>query len=435
MGDVSARAGVKVSQAEEALNAIAADCLGSIQVSEAGDVLYVLPNNFKNIIRGRSWMLRAMPFLTRVKEAGAYLVRVGFGAALLASVALVWVTIIAIMSSGSSDREDRNRGYSSGYTVRRSPVFFDVGDLLWFTSPRRPPRYNHAPDQQMSFLESIFSYVFGDGDPNLDYEEQRWRVVGRFIQSKGGVVTAEELAPYLDPPERSQDGAIEEDFVVPALVRFGGSPEVDERGNLLYRFESLQRSAGEGSQAPMEPAALQNLWEFSKASGEQRFGAIALGLANLVGVAVLGNFLQRPDVFMSLAQSSLGFMINLFPFLQAYAACFFVIPALRWLLNQQRNLSLQTANRLRLDRLAQLRNPSPELQAKLSTARAQAKRTVIRDRDIIYRSDKKLDDNMEGADFDRRLADLDDKGRPLSDWGIPQPQEVQADSEWGRRRN
>ena len=32
VGDVSARAGVKVSEAEQALNALAADCLGSIQV-------------------------------------------------------------------------------------------------------------------------------------------------------------------------------------------------------------------------------------------------------------------------------------------------------------------------------------------------------------------------------------------------------------------
>ena len=62
--------------------------------------------------------------------------------------------------------------------------------------------------------------------------------VGRYIQSKGGVVTAEELAPFLDPPEKSKDGDIDESYVVPALVRFGGSPEVDEQGNLLYRFES-----------------------------------------------------------------------------------------------------------------------------------------------------------------------------------------------------
>ena len=62
--------------------------------------------------------------------------------------------------------------------------------------------------------------------------------VGRYIQSRGGVVTAEELAPYLDPPEPTADDEIDESYVVPALVRFGGSPEVDDRGNLLYRFES-----------------------------------------------------------------------------------------------------------------------------------------------------------------------------------------------------
>ena len=61
-----------------------------------------------------------------------------------------------------------------------------------------------------------------------------------------------------------------------------------------------------------------------------------------------------------------------------YAASFFVIPALRWLLNQQRNLSLQTANRIRLDRLRELREPDPALQRKLVSAEKQAQRTVIR---------------------------------------------------------
>ena len=62
--------------------------------------------------------------------------------------------------------------------------------------------------------------------------------VGRYIQSRGGVVTAEELAPFLDPPARTGDDDVEESYIVPALVRFGGSPEVDEQGNLVYRFES-----------------------------------------------------------------------------------------------------------------------------------------------------------------------------------------------------
>ena len=66
--------------------------------------------------------------------------------------------------------------------------------------------------------------------------------MGRYIQSKGGVVTAEELAPFLDPtPQSLDEDEVDEGFVLPALVRFGGSPEVDGTGSLLYRFESGSR--------------------------------------------------------------------------------------------------------------------------------------------------------------------------------------------------
>lgn len=50
----------------------------------------------------------------------------------------------------------------------------------------------------MNFLEAIFSWVFGDGDPNADYDRRRWQAAGRYIQSRGGTVVAEELAPFLD---------------------------------------------------------------------------------------------------------------------------------------------------------------------------------------------------------------------------------------------
>lgn len=68
--------------------------------------------------------------------------------------------------------------------------------------------------------------------------------VGQYIQYKGGVVTAEELAPFLDVPAdtSSSDNMVDEGFVVPALVRFGGSPEVNASGNLVYRFPTLQRT-------------------------------------------------------------------------------------------------------------------------------------------------------------------------------------------------
>ena len=67
----------------------------------------MLPNNFKQIIAGKSWLLRAEPFLQKVRDASAYLVRVTFGTALITSVILVWVTIVAILSSSGKDDDRR----------------------------------------------------------------------------------------------------------------------------------------------------------------------------------------------------------------------------------------------------------------------------------------------------------------------------------------
>ena len=44
--------------------------------------------------------------------------------------------------------------------------------------------------------------------------------------------------------------------------------------------------------------------------------------------------------------------------MQAYAASFFVIPAVRWVLNEQRNAGIKRANQARLDSLRALRSVS-----------------------------------------------------------------------------
>ena len=81
--------------------------------------------------------------------------------------------------------------------------------------------------------------------------------IGNYIQHKGGVVTAEELAPYLDVPPAGKDSesiVVDESYVVPALVRFGGSPEVDKDNNLIYRFPSLQKTGRQ--QVSLRPHAV-----------------------------------------------------------------------------------------------------------------------------------------------------------------------------------
>jgi hypothetical protein len=77
-------------------------------------------------------------------------------------------------------------------------------------------------------------------------QERRWRALGAHIQRLGGVLSAEEMAPFLDPPplgrtrRRGSEKYEDESFVLPALIRFNGEPFVDDGGRLLYKFPDLQ---------------------------------------------------------------------------------------------------------------------------------------------------------------------------------------------------
>lgn len=53
----------------------------------------------------------------------------------------------------------------------------------------------------MGFLESVYSFVFGDGDPNTGREKKQLAAVAAAARRNGGVLTAEQMAPLLDPPE------------------------------------------------------------------------------------------------------------------------------------------------------------------------------------------------------------------------------------------
>lgn len=57
---------------------------------------------------------------------------------------------------------------------------------------------------------------------------------------------------------------------------------------------------------------------------------------------------------------------------------FFVIPLVRWLLNQRRNTAIEAENDARRGALARLRLPDGQLTAKLASASQRAERRVVR---------------------------------------------------------
>ncbi|GBG72868.1 hypothetical protein CBR_g12587 [Chara braunii] len=431
VGDVASRAGLKLSEAEMALRALGTDANGYLQVSEQGDVLYGFPSNYRNILKAKSLSLKLAPVVAKLKEMGSYLVRVTFGTTLLASIALVYTTIFVLLSSKSdSDNRSSNRnGFRS--MERRGPVLYvNPFDVLWYWDPyyyqRRRMRMREAGGS-MNFFEAVFSFVFGDGDPNEGLEERRWRQVGELIALKGGVVTAEELAPLLDPPPvtRDRDGSLQrasddESFVLPVLMRLDGTADVDEQGNLLYRFPALQRTAKDAWDWPRmnedsggsSDYFQENRWEFSGATSLQQALAIGLGAVNLIGVVILASMLRNPATIMqiraggSLSGSFIPFVSQTLPFLQAYAASFFAIPAIRWLLLKKRNAEIDKRNNTRLGWAVHVGRPTAPLRRKLLNARQQAQRITIDKDQIIYTTEKDiLEQDLEAVEWERRLRE------------------------------
>lgn len=87
-----------------------------VQVSEAGDVVWALPPNFRAVLRGRSWLLRLEPVLAGARDAAGYVVRVSFGTTLVASIVLVTLTIVAVLTAAQSSERDDRRYAPSQYS-------------------------------------------------------------------------------------------------------------------------------------------------------------------------------------------------------------------------------------------------------------------------------------------------------------------------------
>lgn len=422
VGEVAARAGVKLSEADEALKALAYDALGHLEVSSEGEVVYSFDRSFRSALRNKSLLQRLRPLGRKARAVGAYLVRVAFGSALIASVMVVWLAIVALTSSRDSDnRRDRGGYYGGGGGMG---FYINPFDFFLWADPGYARRTRERLDsgREMNFVEGIFSWVFGDGDPNMTFEERRWRALGRHIQKLGGVASAEEMAPFLDPPRLPRrlpagpNKYEDESFVLPALIRFGGEPFVDEGGGLLYSFPALQVQASEslrpGQQQSTVP--LEREWEFSAASPGQQAGAVALGVLNVVGVVVLSSMLADPIAKLALYRQGLGFVMGLLPYLQTYAAAFFAIPLARAFLDARRNAAVEGRNDARLEAVELLQSGGDRaLDAKLAAARKLGGRRVIGRQDIVYTTEQGTDEQMtraEQEEFDRRLGGTGSRG-------------------------
>ena len=416
VGDVAAQAGLNVEAAQQGLLALAAETQGHLQVSEAGEIAYEFPKNFRGVLRNKYWQLRFQEIAAKIWQVVFYIIRISFGVILMLSIAVIFIAIFALTiaaSQGGGNRDNRGGG---GFML--SPFnFFYLFDFGYGRGRQRYPN-RYAPrsrgratgqsGQKLNFLEAIFSFLFGDGDPNADLEERRWRSIGTVISNSGGAIAAEQVAPYLDDLGEGWNKEYE-DYMLPVLSRFDGRPEVSPTGELVYYFPELQVSAAERGTTALSAYLKEVKRKFTSATSDQVMIAIGLGGLNIVGALVLRNMLQSAVAQGVVFTGYIAFVQSIFWILLAYGVAFLAIPLARYYWVQWRNSKIEKRNEARQDRAVMLNQLGAAFKEKLAFAQQFAAQKVLRADQAVYSTETGLleqesdrDDQIE-AEFQRRL--------------------------------
>jgi hypothetical protein len=374
-GDVATQIGIHLEEARSGLLALANQTGGHLAVTDTGEIIYELPRDFRQILLRKYVRLRLKAWLSQIWTVVFYLIKISFGILLIASIAVVYLTILVLSCSGDGG----DCGDFGGCVL-------DLGN--WggssSTSTASPDRQSSATKtpirektqrKSMNFLEAVFSVLFGDGSPNADLERRRWSYIGNTIHRNQGAVIGEQIAPFLDNLGVGYDREYET-YMLPVLTKFNGIPEVSPTGQLVYHFPDLQTTLrdapGEFTRVPQ--TLRERKWKFSLATPTQTQGAIALGVANLVGIAILA---------MMIGGAGGSFVSTVLAVLAVYGIGLAVIPLCRYLWVDRQNRQVQQRNSYRQQQVKLLQQDE-SIQAKLDYAQQFAKQHQITDRDIIY---------------------------------------------------
>ncbi len=371
--DIATNTGLPIAAATLALNQIASQTSGHLQVSAAGDIAYQFPIGYQSAYISSGIKRLIEKFGQRLFQIGFFLLRISFGIMLILSLLTIVLVFFIIISASSRSKDNDDFIIDLDFFDwmilqdllfwQFDPVYYDVGGI------------KRANPSKTNFLYSCFSFLFGDGNPNINLEERRWHAIAELIRQKQGAVTAEQLAPYTGSDPNNEDA------VLPTLVRFDGRPTVTDSGNIVYLFPALQAKAAKETANQLPPYLNIFPWQFSQAET----GA-------LIWVMVLAavNFLGSWYLYIWAAQYiSFAYLSPLLLVLVIYGTLFVAIPLIRYTVIQFINKGIDEGNKLRQKYAAQVSNPDTRLTKKLAEAEQMLLASrQIKAENIIYDTQK-----------------------------------------------
>lgn len=431
--DMAAQTGLSLSETQKSLSSLASLTRASISVTNDGELLYTFPPNVQSALKSNSLRYKVQSIWKKqIWPKLFWGIRISFGVFLFISIAAIFSTLIFVQSGGGSRSDDRddngnNRSVPSGGNSFR--MNYGIGDVLFDLFYPRPYLYSYNnygyygqndpylrksnidngndDEQRRGIFEGIFSYIFGDGDPNRNIEAARLREASRIIRANGGAVTAEQLAPFCDTND--PDEVIREDFtlndegfVLPIVSQLGGVPSVTDDGDIVYIFPDLQVSTMDDdieediavSRRDLEYLKELNL-DFNRNPAIGNILAAALGVINLAGAIYLGQVLSSPSLSGVQLAGWFGLVQSGYPLLVTYAILFNLIPAARYAYNQRINAKINERNNSRRKWLTYLQVGGSKISQKLKAAksfRQRLKRISKSNDETVYDTRMEIED-------------------------------------------
>eukprot|EP00281_Chroomonas_sp_CCMP1168_P010157 CAMPEP_0206263034 /NCGR_PEP_ID=MMETSP0047_2-20121206/28588_1 /ASSEMBLY_ACC=CAM_ASM_000192 /TAXON_ID=195065 /ORGANISM="Chroomonas mesostigmatica_cf, Strain CCMP1168" /LENGTH=327 /DNA_ID=CAMNT_0053690519 /DNA_START=12 /DNA_END=992 /DNA_ORIENTATION=+ len=297
------------------------------------------------------------------------------------------------MGAASGPRGGGGNGNPDAPPNRSNPRFGGGGDP---EAGLDEGEFERTYGRPLSFPLAVYSFVFGEGDPNFDIKGKRMRHLASLICAQGGAVCEQELLPFeCAPGEAPPSGGVSPRGGFPrpeslsALAALGGTMlSAPDGDRVALVFDPLP---------PCPPNSRADFLEetlhcFSRATPNQQKACIVLGIVNLILNTIvvpvslsLAARIQREGGLGSMAPLVVmaeGVLTTLRPFLLVYSLLFFAIPFARFYLLKHRNGKILQRNALRKEAAAGLQRPSRDVAASLEFARMRALGERPRDENV-----------------------------------------------------
>lgn len=267
--DLVALTGLPKAQVDAEVKAVSDEYGARLRVTESGEILYSFPSGMRSRYRGfgpraaRAWKAfrkGLAKVAALVFKVWIVVMLVGYFVLFIALAVLALLASVAVSASGNSrDTRSSSRGGGLG-------GMFITGQLLntifriWFYSelfmtPEQRAARSGRRRERRPLYKAIYSFVFGDGDPDAGWDAVEKKAFVAFAQANKGVVTMPEFMALTGFGPLEAEARINR-----YLYEFEGSPEVTEGGTIYYFFPALLRRKDKtdrtyGSSVPMRPIA------------------------------------------------------------------------------------------------------------------------------------------------------------------------------------